>query len=1823
MRANKLMTVQSGSEGTNLTIKKITTKLNISLSLCVSFVLSLSLAATILGQDQHTKNNSDQTLRGSGRVNATTLAMEIDIPLGNYQGRGINIPINLSYSSKLWRLAYNNRVPLGNNPGVCLTQYNTMFSENSASGWTSSLAVPYIEYVGRDNIYDNLGFPADFDIECTASPGYTGKAWVKRLVVHLPGGETHELRASDTPIAVATSDPDSQSNWNATFYAVDGSNLKYIEDAGATTPVFRLQMPDGSFYDFATGSPVYAQSMTTRKAATYTDRNGNFTTYHAPTTTYPNGYWTDTLGRNIPIPLSLQPPASPTTQEYDMPGLNNNDITYKFYWKKLKDTNSGNSAITDFNTVLKYAASPGVGSGTYLFSSTSNSRIGGGDLSGYFNPIVLAMIETPNGEIYKFTYDIYGRIERIYYPTGGEERFTYNVVPTISTVASSDINAQVNFGVSSRQIYETAGQGTPAQWDYSVSYTSPHGYKISIEAPDDTVSQRFLHRGNDFCSTCTVGSFGFDNGLAGMPYEERFFSSGGTLLTRKFTHWTKTSSTVSSVATADWHPRIDREESIVYDSSGNGLSSVGIFEFGGNLSLKEIPLLVNKTTQYAFTTTSGGGSISPTATPSTSPTPVPTTTPSTPVKITELSYLIDDTNISSTIRDIYKNQNMVGLVTVSRVKDGSGTTVVAQSETVYDESGLSPAYRGNPTTSKVWDSTKGAVTNSGAYISTYAEYDSYGNQTEVTDALGNTTITAFDSTYHAFPVSVTTAAADQNGGTYGSTTGFTTSATYDSSTPPLGLVMSATDINGQTTTMGYDSATLRQTSVTSPNGQQTQFFYGTPDSYGQLSSSQRFGKVKTQIDASNWSETYNWFDGLGRTYKTQKVDSNGDVFVLNCFDNMGRIQKSSNPFRNVSNPTCSSSLEWTTPTYDSLGRATTLTLPDSATILTAYGISTSGVIGTTKLVTDQAGRKRKGIVDALGRMIRVIEDPDSQNLATDYVFDTLGNLRGTTQGSQNRYFMYDSLGRVTYARQIEQEANTNFSGSGYTDPITSNDQWSVKYQYDDNGNITSTTDARNVSVTGTYDHLNRITFRNYSDTTPDVTFYYDGKGLASIPNYSNNKVTKVNSTVSESKYTSFDNTGRVLASQQITDGETYTFGYAYNLSGALIEQTYPSGRVVKNTLNQDGELSMVKSRKNSNVGYYAYAQSFSYNAAGMLDKMRLGNGHWETYSYNNRSQVTQVGLGTTDVTQDLLKLEYGYETYATSGNHDNNGTMLSQKITVPTVGSYSGFTANQTYIYDSLNRLESAAETISSAQTWKQTFQYDRYGNRRFNTSSNNTTTLSQVLASKVTNPLINTSDNRFQEDQDNDLVADYDYDANGNLTLDAQNKRFVYDAENHQTQFFTTSNNTSTPDATYHYDGEGKRIKKITNTEIVVFVYDSGAQLVAEYSSAPATTQRVGYLTNDHLGSPRIITNEIGQIVERKDYTAFGETTTSAQRITELKYTGQNQNTVREGYSGYEHDMETELEYAQARYYNAGHGRFTSVDSLAASAAIKNPQTFNRYSYVLNSPYKFTDPSGLLSISTNACGQWCSNKYQGEDAGGGGGLSSAILSGGFSLFNWSAEVEGYSINAPGVSEGQTSTQQTTNTPYTATVVVPITPCRYACDFMEADQQYKNYSGRTITVNFYSEEATIDTGGPKGSPLEGDPNYISARTIGIFTLTDDAGNPIRGMVSENIVTVGSNTIQNRAAVPLNEEGQFGDFIDANGGSLRGTSRSLAESTINMTAKQVDQTATLTVTTSNGLTLVVVQRRIFTNTTSIGLRDPNSNGVRFWLLSKQLTIQAYR
>jgi len=113
---------------------------------------------------------------------------------------------------------------------------------------------------------------------------------------------------------------------------------------------------------------------------------------------------------------------------------------------------------------------------------------------------------------------------------------------------------------------------------------------------------------------------------------------------------------------------------------------------------------------------------------------------------------------------------------------------------------------------------------------------------------------------------------------------------------------------------------------------------------------------------------------------------------------------------------------------------------------------------------------------------------------------------------------------------------------------------------------------------------------------------------------------------------------------------------------------------------------------------------------------------------------------------------------------------------------------------------------------------------------------------------------------------AGYGYDGAGNLTSYA-GRTLEYDAENRQTAL--TESGTMFE---HRHDGDGRRVKKVVNGLRTVYVYDAGGALAAEYSETANTESGTQFLTADHLGSTRLVTDAAGAPVHDTDYYPFGE---------------------------------------------------------------------------------------------------------------------------------------------------------------------------------------------------------------------------------------------------------------------------------------------------------------------------------------------------------------
>ena len=310
--------------------------------------------------------------------------------------------------------------------------------------------------------------------------------------------------------------------------------------------------------------------------------------------------------------------------------------------------------------------------------------------------------------------------------------------------------------------------------------------------------------------------------------------------------------------------------------------------------------------------------------------------------------------------------------------------------------------------------------------------------------------------------------------------------------------------------------------------------------------------------------------------------------------------------------------------------------------------------------------------------------------------------------------------------------------------------------------------------------------------------------------------------------------------------------------------------------------------------------------------------------------MTSVAAGS------LLSLGFGYS------STQNNGNLLSQTIATP------GFSATQNYGYDGANRLTSASE----GSTWGQTYVYDNVGNRAVLSSSS-------IPFSDATPQTGSTASVPYTAANQWTLAG---YDSAGNMTAgntqSARQETMAYDAEARMTQWADTNPSVS---VTFTYDGDGRRVTKTWSGVTTVYVYDPLGNLAAEYGGSAAPVGGTLYLTQDQLGSTRLVSDYNAatgqpQAVGCHDYLPFGEeipwgrsgaSCYSQTADTAIKFTGQ------------ERDAETGLDNFLARHMAGPQGRFLSPDPDNAGAAESDPQSWNMYGYAFNNPLVYIDPDG------------------------------------------------------------------------------------------------------------------------------------------------------------------------------------------------------------------------------------------------------------------------
>ncbi len=1410
--------------------------------------------------------------------------------------------------------------------------------------------------------------------------------YAARLFVSMPGGQRHELRKDDSRHVCGIVDYVCEPETDGVYYATDGTGMRLERSNGGSV----LYLRDGSKYLFPPGSANHEGG---RFAERFVDRNGNTISYNSEGAA-PGQVRkiVDTLGREITDPIPRNYIAQTQTsgsKNATFPWFGGRNQDFEVTWAKLKPEGCEASddpdcvgrdgtrggALEDPTELLGYDARyfcqggqsedleetgpqdvlfPLTSNGVRSCSTVTTEASTGNLVPARFNPVVLRRIMLPNGQSYQFGYNRYGEISRIDYPTGIYEEFDHDTVTAIGGTGIA-VYDQTNRGVVERRLYGPDGT-LNRTWKYTGHFDPvpgglPKMTVISTSSRSDDPQADGARTETVMSAYRGSSAYGFNSPESGSILETRRFDENGQLLSRSLFEWTAVGPMPGGETNAKRDLRISRTVEFTFEpGSPKALAILKSNEYETPYQrdpgfFAHLNRTRNRTWKFSVFD---------------APEAVSIDISTAAAAIVSSSEVRTNVSTQYLYETEYLGRGITGMVESEKIHDPREPGIVLnETRFEYDLADLPPVDPGN---TNGWTDPattfRGNVsrvdkldTATGDWLSERFQYDKYGNTIKSWDASGDTerySAIEFSAEYgFAFPTSVSEPAPDPTGAN-GSSERTVVKKTYDRTT---GLLLTVTDLqflqvqsDDRTTILEYEDQLLRLTSVTGPAGETREMVYFDEPGTSRIATRSRVGDGR-------WAKSEAVHDAFGRLILTRDFRLEGTSAVKTEYDLHGRVRKKSEPYFEESE---SPGITWRATDYDASGRVSRkyFELADGSTEVSgefSHGLSpVPGSIGSVLTIKDGSGRSRREIRDSFGRVIRADEpttvtQEENADLGTIndpaqptyYEYGKRGGLSVIRQGIQKRIFAYDAFGRMTHQKLPEQDENPRIS---YHDPDSGNHTWSAAFEYSPTGELLKIISPNGVETDLEYDQHGRILSRSFSDGTPNASYRYDlianGKG----------QLIEAENSSTRTRITSFDAAGRPTTYEQRTDGVTYRSQFEYSSGGEVKRITYPSGKTVDQGFGPDGRIRRVGS---SQAGFDSvYANSFSYDAAGRTNAFKLGNRLWESANWSETGRLGSLGLGIAPAVQGIWRTEFHYGELSPSGEMDaerTNGAI--GRIT--TIGESGALRFTQNFRYDPGGRLTFAEENEAGDGNWSLLIDHDRYGNRIHQTKTVGNSIEEVDLVPDPTS-------NRYS------VPSGYRYDRNGSVTDDPSGKSYVLDGRNKVIEVRSSGGNLI---ASYLYDAMGRRIKTITPLETTVFVY-AGELLLAEYSTNPSRDRKTRYLTADHLGSTRIVTDGNGELLARRDHFPFGGEITSGigTRTEENGYLSTTAR-VRNGFAGMLADPETGLNYADARIYDVGSGRFNSVDPVLSSSTASDPASLNRYTYTLNDPVNLVDPDGLAAI--------------------------------------------------------------------------------------------------------------------------------------------------------------------------------------------------------------------------------------------------------------------
>ncbi|WP_147463398.1 RHS repeat-associated core domain-containing protein [Cellulomonas triticagri] len=759
------------------------------------------------------------------------------------------------------------------------------------------------------------------------------------------------------------------------------------------------------------------------------------------------------------------------------------------------------------------------------------------------------------------------------------------------------------------------------------------------------------------------------------------------------------------------------------------------------------------------------------------------------------------------------------------------------------------------------------------------------------------------------------------------------------------MLDTVTDALGRDTTFEYTGALL--TKITAPGVPATEFTY---DARGRVTAvTQDTGDAWTRFAYTSDTET------LVSDPEQDQAGSPGTgphtTYTLTS-DMQGRVSKAVDAEGRERGATFTPNIDPATQTQGSGTGAQTTTYTYDANdgesltnLATQGGASSTWEYGNTSASSKYSP---SGMTDDAGN-------------ASLYTYNGTGNqLTSTDALAAEAALTYNADGTVATATAPGNTGNATTYGYDANKQLTSitpptGTSLGVRnLTYDQYGRTATASNGNGVTTTYTYDDLDRLVALDHDTTTasPDVEYSYDNAGrvatredVSGTTTYSYDALSRLTSRVHTLDYEpvvySYDKSSRLKTT---TDGRGTT-EYLYDDAGAQIAQVTRLGDEESWTrfaVDDKGRRTDTWMRTNEdNTVWAAHSQS-TYDPSGRLTGTKADSSIW--------------GSNITPVVDITLCYTAGTTAPTCSGTAASDRSLIQWRK-----DNITGQVA--TYTYDGANRLTGVSVTAGTdgdgnplpAETY--TYTYDTRGNRLTATGPDGTQTRTYNAGNQTT-------------------TAGFVYDGAGNLITDPEAGDLTYTAGDQ----LATAENNGVWEYTYAGVGNGELLAQTdpngqdkyrygygrTNSvgkPIIEQVYHSGSRAYLEHDangtpliirSDSGNIDDQSLYVYDNLGSPIALITQNNTVSDAWEYDPYGVADLTEQSVTQA-YTPFM-------YTGGLNDRVTGWTLNGARYYDAGEGRWTQMDTLDAPL---DPSNGNRYAYAANNPINYVDPTGKVSASS------------------------------------------------------------------------------------------------------------------------------------------------------------------------------------------------------------------------------------------------------------------